>query len=345
MKAVLLCGGVGTRLWPLSRRSRPKQFTPLLSEEPLLKDTYRRLLRLFAAEDIFFSTSPDFAPLVQELFPEVPDDRLIVEPVKRDTAPAIGFVAMALFDRVPDEPVVFVPSDHYIADEERFLTVLRVAEQLVLRTGKLLDIGVPATFPSTILGYTHIGAKKDVVDGVEVYEFLGQKEKPAYERAKAYLESGEYLWHANYFMWTPRKFLEALKTYAPDIFAGLSKGRFEDLPPISFDYAVVEKLDPSQVLILKGDFGWSDIGAWDTLSERLVEDRGDANVGYSDVLAIDASGNFVHTMGKKLVALLGVSDLVVVDTEDALLVTRKSHAQRVKEIIAALTERGDHHLL
>ncbi|MBI2484803.1 mannose-1-phosphate guanylyltransferase [Candidatus Uhrbacteria bacterium] len=345
MKAVILAGGVGTRLWPLSRANRPKQFTALLSEEPLLKDTYRRLLRLLASEDIFFSTSPAFASMIQELFPDVPADRIIVEPVKRDTGPAMGFAAMALFAIAPDEPMVFIPSDHYIRDEEKFLDCLRVAGCLVEETGKLLDIGVVATFPSTILGYTRIGPRVSEKDGVEVYTFRGQHEKPSYDVAKSYLEAGDYLWHANYFTWTPRKFLEAFDMYAPEMGHALRAGAFESLLAISFDYAVVEKLDPNQALIIKGDFGWSDIGAWDTLYARLAEDDRTENVLHGDVLTIDARGNLVHVTGEKLVALLGVSNLVVVDTPDALLVTTHAHAQRVKEIIAELSARGAHHIL
>lgn len=359
LHAVILAGGVGTRLWPLSRQARPKQFTPLVSEEPLLVDTYRRLLRGMEAERIYFSTSEAFAPLIQELFPEVPLERIIIEPSKRDTGPAMGYVTAYLELIAPDAPVVFVPSDHYVRDEERFLECLRVAGMLVEQTGKLLDIAVPATFPSTILGYTRIGALEQTIDGVEVYAFAGHTEKPDYETAKTYLEEGSYLWHANYYTWTPRAFMQSLEKYAPVTGGALREVQeallakdqeavaeaFLKTEAVSFDYAVTEHLDFGDMLIIKGDFGWSDIGGWDTLSARLAEDRGTENVVPETAIVIDAKGNLVRTSSDKLVTLVGVEDLIVVDTQDVLLVTTQRHAQRVKEVIALLQSGDYSHLL
>ena len=354
LHAVILAGGVGTRLWPLSRQARPKQFATLVSEEPLLVDTYRRLLRGMEAERIFFSTSSAFAPMIQELFPEVPPERIIVEPEKRDTGPAMGYVAAHLELIVPDAPVVFVPSDHYVRDEERFLDSLRVAGMLVEETGKLLDIAVPAAFPSTILGYTRVGEMERRIDDVEVYHFAGHTEKPDYETAKRYLEDDSYLWHASYYTWTPRAFLAAFERYAPATGAALREVKealrggdreaaaraFGKTEPTSFDYAVTEKMDPADVLIIKGDFGWSDIGGWDTLYARLSEDREVENIVPDTAIVVDARGNLVRTSSKKLVALVGVENIVVIDTDDALLVTTHAQAQRVKEVLAQIRQTG-----
>jgi mannose-1-phosphate guanylyltransferase len=359
MKAIILAGGVGTRLWPLSRSDKPKQFTNLITDEPLLKDTYRRLLRGMEAEKIYFSTSLAFAPMILEILPDVAQRQIIIEPEKRDTCSAMGYAAAVLELESPDEPVIFVPSDHYVRDEEKFLECVRVAGLLVEKTGRLLDIAVTAEFPSTVLGYTKIGKLYDDVDGVKVFNFAGHTEKPSYELAKKYLEDGTHLWHANYYTWTPRAFMNAIEVCAPnvglalrEIQEALKRGDvdsiseiFSAIEPASFDYAVTEKLDKSNVLIIKGDFGWSDVGAWDTLYARLAEDTSQENVLSGDAVVIDSRGNLVRTSADKLIALVGVENLVVVDTDDALLVTTHSHAQRVKEVIAELESRNAKHLL
>ncbi|MFH1711955.1 MAG: sugar phosphate nucleotidyltransferase [Patescibacteria group bacterium] len=352
MKAIILAGGVGTRLWPMSRSARPKQFFDVISEEPLIKDTYRRLLRKFPAEKIYFSISPAFDKLIHEHFPEVPDDRILIEPDKRDTGPAMGYVAALLELTDPDESIVFIPADHYINDEELFLQCLEIGDRLIQETGKMLDIAITPTFPSTILGYTKIGQQFQKNDGIEVFIFAGHKEKPSYEVAKSYVESGEYLWHANYYMWTPRQFMEAYDKYAPEmgqLFREIQKAVKEDrskevaglygqLEKISIDYAVTEKMDPADVLIIRGDFGWSDIGAWDTLHDRLSEDND--NVTKGQCVTINTTGSLIYGPENKIIAVSGMTDVVIVDTGDALLICPKAEAQTVKEIVKLLEDAG-----
>ncbi|MBU1126693.1 NTP transferase domain-containing protein [Patescibacteria group bacterium] len=352
MKAVILAGGVGTRLWPMSRKDKPKQFFEVVGEEPLICDTYRRLLRLFPAEKIYFSISPTFDDLIHRQFPDVPDDRILIEPEKRDTGPAMGYVAALLELTDPDEPIVFIPSDHYINDEELFLRCLDRGGQLIEETGKLLDIGIAVAFPSTVLGYTKIGELFRDIEGIEVFAFAGHKEKPDYQTAKSYLESGNYLWHANYYMWTPRKFMEAFEKYAPDMGSKLRKIQravadkheeqifdlYTQLPKISIDYAITEKMHPEDVLIIKGDFGWSDIGAWDTLYDRLADSSD--NVVKGKCVTLDTTGSLIYGPAHKLLAVVGMKDIVVVDTGDALLICPRGEAQRVKEIVEKLQDEN-----
>lgn len=361
MKAIILAGGAGTRLWPMSRSTCPKQFTDLIGEESLICDTYRRLLRWLPQEKIYFSISPGFEEHLHVHLPEVPPERIFIEPEKRDTGPAMGYVAALLELSDPDEPIVFVPSDHYIKDEEKFLRCLQTGERLILETGKLLDISIEPQFPSTVLGYTHVGDVFEEKENIRVYTFLGHTEKPSYEIAKQYLTQGDYLWHANYYMWTPRKFMEAFDTCAPQmgkVFRQIQEclrertqegcakavALYGELPKISFDYAVTEEMDPQNVLVIRGDFGWSDIGAWDTLYHCLSQD-GYQNVVKGDCLVLDSTGSLVYGVPGKKVAVLGAQDLIVVDTEDALLVCRKDQAQRVKEIVQLLSQSGHQHLL
>jgi len=361
MKAVILAGGVGARLWPMSRRAQPKQFTNLISEVSLLCDTYRRLLRWLPQEKIYFSVSPGFEELLRAHMPEVPSTRIFIEPDKRDTGPAMGYVAALLELSDPDEPIVFVPSDHYIKDEEMFLRCLQTGERLIAETGKLLDIGIDPPFPSTVLGYTKVGDVWEEKDGIRVYTFLGHTEKPPFEVAKQYLVEGNYLWHANYYMWTPRKFLEAFDHYAPEmgeVFRQIQSCVRErtkegceraaqwygQLPKTSFDYTVTEKMNEQDMLVIRGDFGWSDIGAWDTLYHCLSED-GYQNVVKGDCLVVDSTGSLVYGVPEKKTVVLGAQDLIVVDTSDALLICRKDQAQRVKEIVERLSGDGQAHLV
>lgn len=343
MKAVLLAGGAGTRMWPMSRSHRPKQFFNIVGDQILLRDAYERLAKTFTPEDIYLSTSPAFAPLIKEYVPEIADDHLIIEPEKRDTGPAMGFVAAKLVDVCPDEPIVFVPSDHYIGDEALFLRCLKIGGELIEQTGKLLDIAIPPVFPSTAMGYTKVGAQYATVDGVEVFTFAGHTEKPNYDVAKQYLQDGAYLWHANYYMWTPRAFLAAFEKYA-----GMNKEQFLDdytgLTPISFDYAVTEKMNVDDVLIIRGDFGWSDIGAWDSLHDRLCEEKS-GNVTKGEVVCVDTKRSLVYGPPEKLVTIVGMEGVVVVDTSDALLVCKLEDSQRIKEVRQLLKDHDYHTFL
>lgn len=351
MRIVILAGGIGTRLWPMSRRTKPKQFFDVLSDQPLLRDTYDRVARVYRSEDIFVSVSPVFAEHVRKIIPELTERQVIVEPERRDTGPAMGFVAAVLSLDTPCEPTMFMPADHYIRDTERFLNALQVADDLVREEGVLVDIAVPPTFPSTALGYTKVGGTLAERRGVSVLAFAGHTEKPPYDVAKKYLDDGSYLWHANYYTWTPEKFLEAFRVYAPDMYETLIALRdayaehdgarvvalYNALPSKAFDYVVAEKMDLTRVRILRGDFGWSDIGTWDTLHDRLSVQGG--NVVKGKAIVRDTAGSLVYASSDRLVAVFGLRDVMIVDTPDAILVCHKRSAEHLKELLAEIKEK------
>lgn len=360
MNIIILTGGVGKRLWPLGRQNNPKQFFPIISRQPLVKETYNRFLRVYGPSKIFLSTTEDLLPFLKKIFPRLPSKQFLVEPSRRDTGPAMGLVALKMFLQDPDEPMVFVPSDHFVSDVPKYLRCFKIGEELIKKTSRLVDIGITATFPSTVLGYTKIGSAFQKKQGIEVFNFAGHTEKPDFKTAARYLANGHYLWHGNYYMWTPRLFLQALQTYAPEIGSGLEKIKialakketarikqlYQKLPQVSFDYAVTEKINQRQVLIIKGDFGWSDIGAWDVLHNQLKKESDKSgNVTKGLVLSQQTKNCLLYSQSKKVLAAIGLEEMIVVDTNDALLVCPKNRAQEVKKILELIEQQGWHKYL
>lgn len=349
-----MAGGGGSRLWPMSRNDRPKQFCRLISEKTMFEETLERF-KDFPREKIFIAVTEELASQARELVPDFPEENIIIEPARRDTGPAMGYAAAFLEMLDPDEPMAFIPSDHYIGRVDRFLNAVQEAEGVIKETGKMLDISIYPSSPNTALGYTKIGERKFERNGVEFFKFLGHTEKPDFETAKRYLEEGGYLWHANYYMWTPRLFLGAYEKYAPELYSKLREiGRllkgnnkeevakvYSSMDRISIDYAITEKMDPSEVLIIQGEFEWKDIGTWDTLHENLMAKTDEKqNLVRGDRLNIDTSGCIIYGRENKVIATVGVDDLVVIDTEDALLICPKSRSQDVKKAVEGLKQRG-----
>ncbi len=358
MQIVILAGGGGSRLWPLSRSSVPKQFCKLISEKTMIEETLDRF-EGFPKEKIFIATTEELKENIKEILPNFPEENIFVESARRDTAPAMGFAAAQLFLKNPDEPMAFIPSDHYIGREDNFLKSIEKAEEVINETGKLVDISIFPTNPNTALGYTKVGERVMEKEGIEFYQFLGHTEKPDFKTAQKYLEEGGYLWHANYYMWTPRKMLEAYAKHAPEIHGKLQqiiealKAKKQDevakiysqMERISIDYAIMEKMDNEEVLIIQGEFDWKDIGAWDTLHENLMTKTDEhRNLVKGERLNLDTSNCVIYGRDKKLIATVGVDDLVIVDTEDALLVCPKSRAAEVKKIVEELKDRGEKYM-
>jgi mannose-1-phosphate guanylyltransferase len=353
MIAVILAGGQGTRLWPMSRKEKPKQFFEIIGENPMIVDVFLRLRNKFSVDDIYISTQENFAAQIRQLLPEIPQKNILIEPLKRDTAPAKAYVVNALIQEGRGkESVAFIPTDHFIANEELFLKSLEVADKLIQETGKMLDIAVVPSEPSTALGYTQIGARYKDVDGIQVFHFKGHKEKPDYQKAKEYIASGQYLWHANYYMWTPEKFFAAFKQYAPEIAELIEKMNaassqeekkkiFAEMPKISVDYAITEKMDPEDVLIIRADFGWSDIGTWNVLYHRLKENDQQGNVVKGEVVEVDSHNNLVYGEKDKMIAMIGLNDMIVVDTNDALLICPKGRSEDLKQVIRKLEDSNN----
>jgi len=344
MKAIILAGGSGTRLWPVSRYGMPKQFIKLNGGKSLLCQTVERLAAVVPLKDIFVITNSDYRFHVQadlrSVSPTI-EDNVILEPVGRNTAPAIALVMRYCLEKLKchkDEVIFICPSDHIIQPVEKFARYARQAEAAA-KAGSIVTFGIKPSRPETGYGYIKKGAKTAGNGGVcRVAKFA---EKPDAKTAAKYLLAGDYYWNSGMFSFTIATMLAEFKAYAPEISRKMPQtfakmvADFKNMPAISIDYAVMEKSKKAAVLPI--DILWSDVGSWDSLHEVIAPD-GDENVKVGDVLALDTKRTIV--MGeKRLISTIGLKDLIIIDTPDALLVAKRGQAQRVKEVVDMLKDR------
>jgi mannose-1-phosphate guanylyltransferase len=361
--AVIMAGGSGTRLWPLSRSARPKQLLDVVADgdgpeagaHSLLAEAFTRLQAVLPADRIWVCTAARYAGAVQAALPELRPDRLVLEPVARDTANAVGLAAALVADVDPDAELAVVSADHVIRPVERFAAALRTAyDVLAVRPRALVTLGVTPTSPATGFGYVQKGAPTEVAGASEAASF---REKPDRATAEEYLAGGEYLWNSGMFVWRAGTVLAALAEHLPESAAGLDRivaapagpardavlaEVFPTLPKISVDYAVLEPAaaEPGRVVVVDLDVDWLDVGSWPALAHTLVTDEaGNATRGLTVLL--DSSGNVVLSDDPEhLVALVGVRDSVVVHTADVTMVCPVTDAERVKQLLAAVQERS-----
>jgi len=337
--ALILAGGSGTRFWPLSRRARPKQLLALEGERSLLQATVDRLAPRIASENVWICTTEALAEAVREQLPEVPPEQVLAEPEGRNTAPAIGWALHQMPESARDGVVAVLPADHRFGEAATFREVLSRAGEAAAATGRVITLGVTPRWAETGYGYLELG--DDLGGGLRrVARFA---EKPDAATAERYFEGGGHLWNAGIFVFRGSVLLSHLERLAPEIAAGLEKIAAEsdrtaelyaELPSISIDYAVMEKLDSIATLTL--DAGWSDLGSWQALAEILPADES-GNSTRGDVVAIDAEDNLLFA-DEGTVAVVGVSGLVVVRTGESVLVVPKERSQEVKQIVTRLRE-------
>ncbi len=344
VKVVLLSGGSGTRLWPLSREAYPKQFLALASDYSLLQDTWRRAAPLTASTPIVVANE-EHRFLVAEQLRQlgVAAPAIVLEPVGRNTAPAIAAAALQAAEGGADPLLLVLPSDHVITDADGFRAAVLAASPAAA-AGALVTFGIVPGAPETGFGYIQAGADGDARGVRGVLRFV---EKPDAAAAAGYLADGGYFWNSGMFLFRASTVLAELERFRPDVLAAvkaalaaakrdgdfirLDQHAFAACPADSIDYAVMERTAAARVLAV--DIGWSDVGSWSALWQVAARDA-DGNAHHGDLLAVDSRGNYVH--GRKLVALVGVDDLVVVDTDDAVLVARKDRVQQVKDVVAQL---------
>jgi len=349
---VIMAGGRGTRFWPLSRRLRPKQMLDLTGEGSLLRATFERVAPLVGADRVLVITGADLAAAVAAELPEIPADHIVGEPVGRNTAPC-AVLGMALAGRLdPAAPVALLPADHFIPNADKFRRQLGEAFALAASSATVVTLGIKPTRPATGFGYLETNDQEP--GGVR--QGIAFVEKPDPDTAEAYLAGGRHFWNSGIFIWNADHFDVLAERHLPEVRALMQPvaaamgtdswsaaltTAYEDCPSDSIDYAVMEKLD--RFLVLPAEFEWHDLGAWDAWGPLAGALPG-GNRGRADLASIGSRGNVV--LGRdRLVALIGVEDLVVVDTPDALLVCRKEDAQRIKEMTDYLAETGRKELL
>jgi mannose-1-phosphate guanylyltransferase len=353
---IIMAGGTGTRLWPLSRRHYPKQALKLIGDKTLMQQAVSRLEPDFPADQILVITRQEHVQPLSVQVPQLPQDNFIVEPEGRGTAPAIGLAAIHLIKRDPEAVMLVLTADHFIVDEAGFLQALKAAEE-VARDGYLVTLGIKPTFASTGYGYIHQGEFLRRVESLPVYLANRFTEKPDPEEAEHLVNSGDYTWNSGMFVWRVDRIVEEFQRQMPDFYEQLQKiaaasdpTEYEQLladiwPTVkkeTIDYGVMEGAE--KVAVIPIDIGWADVGSWASLVDVLPSDE-QGNTVTGNHVGIDTKDTIIVGYGEKLVATIGLEGLVIVDTKDALLICTKEREQDVKTMVTLLEKLGRDDLL
>lgn len=356
--AVILAGGGGTRLWPKSRKKFPKHFLKLYGDKTLLQQTFDRIEPVINPKKIFLITLKDYVPEVKKQLPSLLEENIIAEPQAKNTALAMGVVSAYIRKRDPEAVVVNLAADHLFEDEEKFREVILSALRVAAEDDHIVAIGIKPSFAHTGLGYIKIGDEleefKDKNNSVFVFKGLGFKEKPDLTTAQSFLSSGQYLWNANLYCWSVSTIQKAMLEHSPELAKGIEQifssigtkqenktveEVYEGAENVQIDVAVSEKA--KNLVVIPGDFGWSDVGDWKVIYETHKKDEA-GNVLLTkggEFFPIDTKNSLIQTNGRPVVTI-GLDDVVVIDTDDALLVCNKSRSQDVKKAIELLKDNG-----
>lgn len=343
--ALIMAGGRGERFWPRSRKRLPKQFLSLTDDgKTMIQLTVERILPLIAMEDIYISTNKDYKELVMEQLPHIPNENIICEPVSRNTAPCIGMGAAFISKKYEDAIMIVLPSDHLIKYNGMFVNCLREACEIADKEDDLVTIGITPDYPETGYGYIKFNSLRTVGRAFSVDRFV---EKPNLEVAKEYLASEEYLWNSGMFIWKVTSILEKFQQFLPEIYSGLCdirknigtaqyeevlNKRFNDFMSVSIDYGIMEKAN--NIYILPGAFGWDDVGSWLAV-ERIKKSNEFGNIVKGNIITINTN-NCIIEGSNKLIATVGLEDMIIIDTQDATLICDKDNAGDIKKVLENL---------
>lgn len=352
--AVILAGGGGTRLWPKSRSKTPKQFLKLTASDTMMQLSANRINKLVPWEHIIVVTNEKYRDEVAQQLPQVPKENIIAEPEKRDTALAMLTGSLFAYNNDPDAVIINCASDHVVTDEDEFIHVMEAASQIASKKESLVTVGITPTRPATGFGYIKIGEELQTVGRkLPLFSVENFTEKPNKATAQAFISTGKYFWNANMYVWSAEALVKAFEHHLPNLLKsaeslkGASSTDFHkklpavyaDAESISIDYAISEKAD--NLVLLPGDFGWNDVGDWKVvydLSTKNLEGNvimGDTNKQHA--LTVRSHNNLIHTNGR-LVALCGIDDMIIIDTEEILMVVPKAQSQDVKKLVERLKE-------
>lgn len=358
MKIVIFAGGVGTRLWPLSRKNSPKQFEKILGDKSTLQLAVSRLRPDFTFDDIYIATGKRYEGIVRKQLPQIPAKNFIFEPTVRDVGPAVGMAMSIVGKEHPNSPIAILWSDHFVKKERRFREVLHFAQNLVKKNNNsLILIGQRARFANQNLGWIEFGEETQEIRGTKIFKFRKLIYRPTLEQAESFLNQN-FAWNPGYFVTTPKFLLSQFEKFAPALHKGLMKiessiGKedfdkivgtiYPALEKISFDNAILEKIDPKHVSVIAADLGWSDVGAWEALKEAL-ETKSEENVTKGKVLMTDAADNLVFNYTDQLVVGIDLGKMIIINTDDVLLICHKDSVPKIKKLVEKLENTPNAHL-
>ncbi|MEP2771230.1 MAG: mannose-1-phosphate guanylyltransferase [Fulvivirga sp.] len=343
---VIMAGGIGSRFWPYSRNSRPKQFLDILGTgKSLLRMTFERFNKSIDASRIYVVTNNDYKDLVKKDLPELDDEQILCEPLRRNTAPCIAYASHKIAKINPEAIITVAPSDHLIVDEQAFLNTIETASKAASNQDKLITIGMKPSRPETGFGYIQFIESDDEIKKVKTFT-----EKPEKDLAQKFLDSGDFVWNSGIFIWGVKAILDQFETSLPEMAElfnectsdintdqealAISKA-YSQCQNISIDFGIMEKA--SNVYMVEGDFGWSDLGSWNALHEQLNKDD-DNNVVRGNVMLYDTTDSLVFTSNDKLTVVQGLEDYLVTETENVLLICKKSDEQKFRDFVADIKE-------
>ena len=349
-----MAGGVGSRFWPVSTESFPKQFHDMLGTgDTLLQKTFQRLNKLIPTENIFILTNEKYNDLVLQQLPEVKQKQVVLEPAMRNTAPCILYASLKIQKLNPDAVMIVAPSDHWIEDETAFTQNVQQAFQFCEQNDALMTLGIKPTFPNTGYGYIEFGNDSEE----NISEVIQFREKPDYDTAKQFLAQGNFLWNAGIFMWSASSVINAFKNNQPELFQYFNKGmelyntdaesefieeNYAKAENISVDYAIMES--SKNVYVIPATFDWNDLGTWGSLYDKLDKDQNQNAVVNAKTLVQDASGNMIRTAKEKVVVVDGLNDYIIVDKDEVLLIFPKTKEQDIKKVLQNVKNTfGEHY--
>jgi mannose-1-phosphate guanylyltransferase len=349
--AIIMAGGIGSRFWPISRTSYPKQFIDILGTgKTLIQNTYDRFLKICPAENIFVVTNENYTQLVKEQLPGMADNQILTEPVMRNTAPCVAYGCYKIETLNPDAAIVVAPSDHLILDEPAFVATIERSLAMAEQNSCLITLGIKPSRPDTGYGYIQY---TDTVIGDDFHKVKTFTEKPNTELARTFLQSGDFLWNAGIFVWSAKAIVKAFGNYLPDMHEIFAEARavyntgdekphvhkaYQQCTNISIDYGIMEKAD--NVYVLPSEFGWSDLGTWASIYDLTEKDYvGNAVIPSEKVIMYDSSNCMVNVPGEKLVILQGLHDYIVVESNNTLLICPRDQEQNVKQVVADVKQK------
>lgn len=360
MKAIIFAGGVGTRLWPLSRKNSPKQFEKVIGDKSTLQLAVERLVPDFGWDDIYVSTSKKYASIVKKQLPDIDVSHIIAEPEGRDVGPAVGLAIANLVKKFPDVPLVILWSDHIIKNNNLFSKILNTCATVILQNkNKLIFISQKPRFASQNLGWIEFGKEKADYDGMKLHEFKSFHYRPDLTTASQFLRSGNHAWNLGYFVTTPSFIWQLFELYQPEMFKILSEiyhmvgtrnyestlaKLYKTLPKISFDDAVLEKIKSEDAYVISENIGWSDVGAWEALKEALQKTPAQ-NVTSGKVLVTDCRDTLIYNYTDQMVVTIDLDGFLVINTHDVVLVCHKNSVPKIKKLVENLENSENQHLV